>query len=78
MEFPMKSSENLHLILETKFGDNPLVVGNKAILKTDVTKKQSTPNFLKINYFLTPDTHTYVSAGGKKYLFLRGRKSSFF
>ena len=41
MEFPMKSSENLHLILETKFGDNPLVVGNKAILKTDVTKKKA-------------------------------------
>ena len=31
----------------------------KANLKTEVTRKQSTPNFPKNEYFLPPETHTY-------------------
>ena len=35
-----------------------------------VSRKQSTPKFPKNNYFLPPDTHTYVCvSGGKKCLF---------
>ena len=33
----------------------------KANLKTEVTRKQSTPNFPKNEYFLPPETHTYES-----------------
>ena len=29
-------------------------------LKTEVTRKQSTPNFPENAHFLPPDTHTYV------------------
>ena len=39
------------------------IVGNrakKANLKTGVKRKQSMSNFPKNNYFLPPDTHTYV------------------
>ena len=36
-------------------------------LKTNVSRKQSSPNFLKNQHFLPPDTHTYVCVlGGKK------------
>ena len=31
-----------------------------ANLKTEVTRKQKTPNFPKKQTFLTPDTHTYL------------------
>ena len=34
--------------------------------KTDVSKKQSTPNFPKNEYFVLPDTHTYVCVSGDK------------
>ena len=40
-------------------------------LKTSVSRKQSTPNFPKIEHFLPPDTHTYVYVSG-------GKKCSFF
>ena len=51
-------------------------VGNKANLKranlkTEVTRKQSTPNFPKNKHFLPPDTHTYVCVSP-------GKKCSFF
>ena len=37
------------------------------------SRKKSTSNFLKNEYFLPPDTHTYVRvSGGKKY-FLFGK-----
>ena len=39
--------------------------------KTEVTKKQSTPNFPKNEHFLSPDTQTYVFVSG-------GKKCSFF
>ena len=45
--------------------------GKRAILKTGVSRKQSTPNFLKNEHFLPPDTHTYVCVSG-------GKKCSFF
>ena len=36
----------------------------------EVTRKQSTTNFLENYYFVLPDTHTYVCvSGGKKSLF---------
>ena len=38
----------------------------RANLKTGVSRKQSTPNFPKNEYFLPPDTHTW----GKKCSFL--------
>ena len=42
----------------------------RANLKTGVSRKQSTPKFLKNKHFLPPDTHTYVFVlGGKKCLF---------
>ena len=70
MEFPMKSSENLHLILETKFGDNPLVVGNKAILKTDVTKKKKHTKFSENQLFLDPwYAHVSISRGQEMFVF---------
>ena len=38
-----------------------------AKLKTNVSRKPSSPNFLKNQHFLPPDTHTYVCVlGGKK------------
>ena len=36
------------------------VKDKRANLKTEVTRKQSTPIFLKNKHFLPPDTHTYV------------------
>ena len=40
---------------------------NRAILKTGVSRKQSTQNFSKNEHFLPTDTHTYVCvSGGKK------------
>ena len=56
-----------------KTDKNLVVVGNKtkgANLKTEVTRKQSTPSFPK-NEHLSPDTHTYVCV-------LEGKKCSFF
>ena len=42
----------------------------KANLKMGVSRKQSTRNFPKNEYFLPLDTHTYVRvSGGKKYSF---------
>ena len=39
-------------------------------LKTGVSRKESTPNFLKNEHFLPPDTHTCVCVTeGKKCLF---------
>ena len=40
-------------------------------IKAGVSRKQSTPNFPKNDYFLLPDTHTYVRVRvmGKKYSF---------
>ena len=41
--------------------------GKRANHKTGVSKKkQSTPNFSKNEYFLTPDTHLYVCVSGVK------------
>ena len=34
--------------------------GKKANRKTELTRKQSTPNFPKNEHFLFPKTHTYV------------------
>ena len=34
--------------------------GKRGNLKTDVSRKQSTPKFPKNKHFLRPDTHTYV------------------
>ena len=34
--------------------------GKRANLKTNVSRKQSTPNFPKKEHFLPPDTHTHV------------------
>ena len=40
-------------------------------LKTEITRKQGTPNFLKNEHFLPPDTHMYVCMSvGKKSSFL--------
>ena len=36
------------------------VIRKKANLKTEVTRKQSTPNFPKNKYLLPPDTHKYM------------------
>ena len=45
--------------------------GKRANLKTEVTRKESTPNFPK-NTFLPRNTHTYVCvSGGMKCLFFR-------
>ena len=43
----------------------------RANFKTGVSRKQSMPNFLKNEHFLSPDTHTYVCVSG-------GKKCSFF
>ena len=52
-----------------------VLVSNKAKranLKTDVIRKQSTPNFPKNEHFLPRDTHTCVCvSGGKKCSFFR-------
>ena len=45
-------------------------VGNKANLKTAVTRKQSTPNVPKNEHFLPTDTHVGVRFRGKKCSFL--------
>ena len=43
------------------------VKGRRTNFKTEVTRKQSMPNFLKNERSLPPETHTYVSvSGGKK------------
>ena len=34
--------------------------GKKTNFKMGVSRKQSTPNFLKNDYFLPPDMHTYI------------------
>ena len=42
----------------------------RANLKTEVIRKQSTPNFPKNKHFLPPDPHMFVYVlGGKKFLF---------
>ena len=62
-------SLSTHIILITH--NRTSAIRHRANLKTDVTRKQSTWNFPKNDYFLPTDTHTqvYVS-GGKKRLFL--------
>ena len=46
------------------------VIRQRAILKTGVSRKQSTPNFSKNKHFLHYDTHTYVYvSGGKNFSF---------
>ena len=37
-----------------------------ANIKTEVTRKQSTPNFPLNEHFLPPDTHTYMYVSGGK------------
>ena len=46
-------------------------ISTRANIKMGVTRKESTPNFLKNEHFLPPDTQTYVCVSG-------GRKCSFF
>ena len=38
--------------------DNSSVIRQKSNLKTEVSRKQNTPNFPKNKHFLPPDTHT--------------------
>ena len=46
------------------------VIRQKAILKTGASRRQSTPNFPRNEYFLTHDRHTYVCvSGGKNFSF---------
>ena len=53
----------------------PKYVGNKtkkgANLKTDVTRKQSMPNFPKNEHFLPSDTHTCVCVSGVRNVYFR-------
>ena len=48
---------------------NWLVIMQRANLKTEVTRKQSTSNFPKNGHFLSPDAQTYISGGEKCSLF---------
>ena len=41
----------------------------------EVTRKQGTPNFRKIEHFLPPDTHTYVCVSRGKKCSLLGKFS---
>ena len=45
------------------------VIMQRANLKTEVTRKQSTPNSPKNGHFLPPNTQTYISGGEKSSLF---------
>ena len=45
---------------------NSSVISKSANLKVEVTRKQSTPNFPKNEYFLPSDTHTYVCVSGER------------
>ena len=54
-------------IFYVAFNLNSSVIKQKVESKTEVTRKQSTVNFLKKVHFLSPDTHAYVCvSGGQK------------
>ena len=41
-----------------------IVRGKRTILKTEITRKQSSPNFPKNDHFLPPDMHTCMCVSG--------------
>ena len=70
-------SENFHFLfaIVSNFLKRSIVIsmnyswvkGKRVNLKTELRRKQSTPNFSKNEHFLPPDAHTYVCVlGGKK------------
>ena len=70
-KLPIVANNFVSITTKDCYSDKSSVINKRVNLKTGVSRKQSTANFLKNEHFLPPDTHTNVCV-------LQGKKCSFF